>query len=854
MASIYPSLHYLQLKTGISDCRYRGKCYNTSQKHRDTYRHPDFCPHNGYCRDMSDKHLSDHQHVPLCRYALQCHKKMMPEHSRQYRHCNLSCSKGSFCAKFHNTAHTEARSHPFLTPCPWTPYNCPQHDEYVLNTSNVSNEIRAHCYWFAHVCFWGRQCNDTSEEHTQTNIHVARHFCPYGPQCSYLTNEDHLNSFAHVGHIDLRLPCTDGATCLHQNNKEHVLWYRHENTYHFRVAPYFGFHEDIDYVQNQCDMLARVNQYVFSREHQHATVPRDIAKFVQVLQPMHRCKRMVFESILLHGHLMSSSYMDFLNKADGVADQVWTQVQKQVEVHRNLRLEQAVREFILSLVQMEFHNVEKELKDNLHDTIDKRVQFCENKLKESCLDEGQIDSIRKLSVAVAKSSLSIYQCRPGIQHGADKDFGTDKHVFAILGPNLGHRYGDIMILFKREIMQHPDANFSIQAATTFGSGRAYKWRPWLSDPVEQELRVKQFPLNVLHCSVQNYEYAAAAELIGLTAEELKKNFRDICLEEITEQWLKTDPHSKFEAHLPALIPLDYIDRIYMPESTFKSLSPWAQTRANEVFGSSLTVTEHNVSSDDCIEVKIDALRKIYQAYVLNEIVSRFKRLAQSEPYSEVNETQEGFVITLPASTLENHVLIPIRISQSYTRFNDNNLEITSHPSIFIYWTALGGDMMVILANERICTGKKQCLLRTLTCYIADPLLNDRAEEYSYITGAPFYSHYMTQDPHNTYDVSSKTFQRGCNSPGYISYCLHIEPSTGYISLSHAGSDTIYNQEKLTYQFTKEDFDLSCLDWVHLSAGNKMISIVNFIITHERISQLHPSIDKNFKVREKIAVS
>lgn len=83
MDTIYPSLRHLQLKTGISDCRYGGKCYNTSAKHNDTYRHPDFCPDTGYCRVMSDKHLFANRHVPLCQYALQCHKKMMPDHSRQ---------------------------------------------------------------------------------------------------------------------------------------------------------------------------------------------------------------------------------------------------------------------------------------------------------------------------------------------------------------------------------------------------------------------------------------------------------------------------------------------------------------------------------------------------------------------------------------------------------------------------------------------------------------------------------------------------------------------------------------------------------------------------------------------------
>ncbi len=475
---LYPSLRHLLLKDDTIDCRYGGKCYNTSSTHENTYRHPDFCPDDGYCRNMSDDHLLANRHLPLCRYALQCLKKTIPDHARQYRHCNRSCPKGSFCVKFHNQLHIETLSHPFLTPCPLTPYNCPQHDELILNFPAVSNEIKLHCYWFAHICYRGRQCTDTSEQHIQTYVHVARNFCPHDGQCNNLMNEDHLNSYSHSGHRDVRPLCKDGATCLQRQNTTHVIDYRHEDTYCFRVAPYFGFHEDTNYIQNQCDMLARVNQYVFSEEHQNLIIPNDIINFIRVLQPMHRCKREVFESILLQGHLMSLYYMDLLKETDRVVDQIWTQMQEMVEVYRKQNLEQTVHEFIRSLVQNEFKIGEEQLTENLDDVISNRIQFYENILTYSCLSKEQVDIIRERSVTVAKASLHLYHDRPGIQHGADKYFGTDKHVFGILGPNLGHRYGDIMILFKREVMLHPDANFAMQAATTFGEkGRAYKWRP-----------------------------------------------------------------------------------------------------------------------------------------------------------------------------------------------------------------------------------------------------------------------------------------------------------------------------------------------------------------------------------------
>jgi hypothetical protein len=154
-------------------------------------------------------------------------------------------------------------------------------------------------------------------------------------------------------------------------------------------------------------------------------------------------------------------------------------------------------------------------------------------------------------------------------------------------------------------------------------------------------------------------------------------------------------------------------------------------------------------------------------------------------------------------------------------------------------------MMVILANEPIRTHEKQFQLSTLACYIADRNSTDTQEQYSYISGAPFYSHYTTKDPQNVYEVSSNTFHRGCNFQSYLTYCLQIEPSIGQVTLSHAGSDNIYNHEKLTYQFTKENLDLSSLDWVHISAGKRKVPIKNFIITNEPISRLHPSFDKNF---------
>ena len=67
----------------------------------------------------------------------------------------------------------------------------------------------------------------------------------------------------------------------------------------------------------------------------------------------------------------------------------------------------------------------------------------------------------------------------GIGYKRDQEIGTDKHVFSIIGANMGEAYGDIIIILKRDIMQHPDFNMTITAGTSYLSKRAYFHRPWV---------------------------------------------------------------------------------------------------------------------------------------------------------------------------------------------------------------------------------------------------------------------------------------------------------------------------------------------------------------------------------------
>jgi hypothetical protein len=66
------------------------------------------------------------------------------------------------------------------------------------------------------------------------------------------------------------------------------------------------------------------------------------------------------------------------------------------------------------------------------------------------------------------------------------------------------------------------------------------------------------------------------------------------LKDIFNRWKHVDSHDVFEAHLPQLVPLDYIEEVYIPKNLFASLTPAAQESAKKIFRDSLHITEHNI--------------------------------------------------------------------------------------------------------------------------------------------------------------------------------------------------------------------------------------------------------------------
>lgn len=69
----------------------------------------------------------------------------------------------------------------------------------------------------------------------------------------------------------------------------------------------------------------------------------------------------------------------------------------------------------------------------------------------------------------------------------------------------------------------------------------------------------------LHPSVEDWDLAAAAELAGRTAVKMGKPLENVTEKDILEFYKSADSHFVFEAHLPALVPLAYVDKVLIPK-------------------------------------------------------------------------------------------------------------------------------------------------------------------------------------------------------------------------------------------------------------------------------------------------
>ncbi|CAF4942191.1 unnamed protein product, partial [Rotaria magnacalcarata] len=486
--------------------------------------------------------------------------------------------------------------------------------------------------------------------------------------------------------------------------------------------------------------------------------------------------------------------------------------------------------------------------ETYNSTSRKKLITSKEVILSNILSKSEMQIIKTKAIEIAQASIKLHSNPAGIGHPPDKELGTNRNVFTILGPHLGHYYGDVFIVFKREILHHPDANFSIQAATSYASGNCFKWRPWLgTDPGSQDARVKLFHSTKLHASIPGYEYATALELIATASQTLKKKSMDIDLATILKRWLTVDSHMNIEAHLPQLIPLDYIDHIYISQNIFESLNPNTRKFIDVTFKNRITKTSHVIELDHdggTFGSKPNSkIRREYQDFILKDIMDKYGQL----DINSISRPIQGTIITIPATDFNDPFVLPLTISQAYQQYKIEHSRISTDDTVYIYWQTMNGDMMLTLANEQIDTGEQQPNLRCLICYIAEkPATKDvhYHENVSYLhSGGPFQHEIVIKE--RRYAAKSASFFIGCNTDDFMTFCLEIQRSTGRVILSHAGPNSIYNHEQVAAKFSKTNLNMNQLNFIHVSSGAHTVPIRNLIVTFEGHPDLHPTFDKQF---------
>ncbi|CAF1656160.1 unnamed protein product, partial [Adineta ricciae] len=833
-------------------CEKGGECTSTDAAHLNDFDHPDFCKDQSHCYNTDPQHLFDYRHLPACQDGIDCPLIWSRDdnHIKAFRHVKLVCPEDNCCSQIHDESHMRKTIHSFREPCPFTPYSCALFVEFFQpgKMKRCSSEAERHCLQFAHLCPYGRQCKTDEDKHYETTIHIARQLCPQSDQCPNIANEDHIESFAHPGIRDIRLLCQHpGYRCHSRSDKKHSTTYRHGQNYdHLTVAPCSNYNADIDFARNQRHLIRNVNNYIETEGWKNKKIRSELRNWIRALQPVHRCRQEIFESILVHGHVMSGKYMGRLNRPSSVAEAVLqhNDVRSIILKHNSPAMKESAFRLIRALVKAEFSKTGADGIVGLDAEDEEQMKIAERRLK-VLLNDKEMRVIRECTTNIAQASVALHGALMGIGYVVDQKMGTNQHVFSILGPHSDHQYGDIVILFKQEIMFHPDTNFSMQAGTSFHSGRTYTKRLWVTDSGVVDNRVIDFHHSKLHCSVPRYEYAAATELAALTGLTAKS--MDVDIKDVLNRWKHVNSHDVFECHLPQLIPLDYIEFVYIPKNIFDSLTPKAQSSARDIFKSSLIIYPQSVDISlikPNTTIPLDDTRKTYLKFILGEIDDKIQQRMNTPHISR------GIVVTASSSNYDEHIVLPITIKQSYDLYRLDNDKAPERPRYtLIYWQAMHGDMMLTIANDKIKPTEDQPHLRCLICYVAEKPSTATPpyhENYSYLNdGHPF--EHSANVSTGKFRAKSHVFYRGCNTDDFLTFCLEIDYKTNEARLFHAGANGIYNHEKIAYKFDKSELDLSRIEYVHVSAGSQDVPIRNLRIHHERIDELHPISDKDFEI-------
>ena len=458
-----------------------------------------------------------------------------------------------------------------------------------------------HTARYTHACKYGAGCRTLDGQHRKMYLH-AKVSCNRGDGCTDESAEHRM-----IYHGEIKRWCEHNP-CNEYGNPHHMKEFIHGP----RAAKYVSFDglatesgHIPDYDENISAWMKQTAGYLGVGDMSQNENFKQISRWMSHLQSVHQCSGRALASIVKVGMIASLSKLRsmWLNPSE-ITHIVWLRDDGKAFLSRlsseeELKSARKYTKMYCRVLQAERSpKILKELQDKVIMGIPiDSVKFALNIFKSaSPLNQGEIDEWRKIESKAKKtlgrnidtlnriveSALEIVQKTlegaSGIGFDVDKKIGTDRVVFAIHGPNMG-KYGDaeVAIVFRPEISRHPDAFMTPVAAMGYYQGwyvkndRVGTDRPWAgpakiwNDSYSSRSAKYDYERSKFHGTTQRWSDACAMEWIARVVQNSRRERapQSVTLRDVQELWHKSDPHAAIEAHLPGLISLDLVERVYI---------------------------------------------------------------------------------------------------------------------------------------------------------------------------------------------------------------------------------------------------------------------------------------------------
>ncbi|CAF1509985.1 unnamed protein product, partial [Didymodactylos carnosus] len=159
--------------------------------------------------------------------------------------------------------------------------------------------------------------------------------------------------------------------------------------------------------------------------------------WIRSLQPVYRCNPKIYESVLIHGHVMGRSFVRKLKNPEFAAYTTNRHARiRQILNYKGEAMNRQVQELIKPLVELEFIKA-KFIKDDGQEQVKSYLISSKTNVFKSFLSDDDIHAIKRKTQEIAQDSIQLCQNQTVIGHHVDAAVGINEYAVNILCPHTG---------------------------------------------------------------------------------------------------------------------------------------------------------------------------------------------------------------------------------------------------------------------------------------------------------------------------------------------------------------------------------------------------------------------------------